>query len=240
MPPAVAQLAATLLRNPVRVEVTPPSSTVERIEQRVILLGGSEKRARLRELLNDNALHQVLVFTRTKRRANDVAKQLLESGVAADAIHGNKSQNARQRALDRFRSGRLRVLVATDVAARGLDVDGISHVINYDLPTEPESYVHRIGRTGRAGASGMAITFCEQSERNQLRAIERLIGIGLLPDGGTVRQGSAMSEPAERAAGAAGSRRERSQRPQGKYFRSGGRRRSSHRRPKGEGRVVGR
>jgi ATP-dependent RNA helicase RhlE len=236
MPPAVAQLAATLLRNPVRVEVTPPSSTVDRIEQRVILLGGSEKRSRLRELLSDNALHQVLVFTRTKRRANDVAKQLLHSGIAADAIHGNKSQNARQRALDRFRSGRLRVLVATDVAARGLDVDGISHVINYDLPTEPESYVHRIGRTGRAGASGMAITFCEQSERNQLRTIERLIGIRLLPDGGTARQVPATTEPAQRAASGD---RERGYRPQGKHFRSGGQHRSSHKRRNGKGRPVG-
>ncbi len=196
MPPAVAQLASTLLRDPVRVEVTPPSTTVERIEQNVMLVGSSEKRSKLRELLDDAALFQVLVFTRTKRRANDVARQLSASGVRADAIHGNKSQNARQRALQQFRSGRLRVLVATDVAARGLDVDGISHVINYDLPVEPESYVHRIGRTGRAGASGIAISFCEPAERNHLRQIERLIGVRLLADGADT--------------GSSGERRERS------------------------------
>jgi ATP-dependent RNA helicase RhlE len=183
MPPAVSQLASTLLHDPVRVEVTPQSTTVLLIEQSVLMVGSSDKRAKLRELLDDAALHQVLVFTRTKRRANDVARQLSASGVKADAIHGNKSQNARQRALDLFRSGRLRVLVATDVAARGLDVDGISHVINYDLPVEPESYVHRIGRTGRAGASGIAISFCEPAERQHLRLIERLIGVRLLPDG---------------------------------------------------------
>ena len=182
LPPAVAELADTLLQDPVRVSVTPPSSTVERIEQQVLFVGSSQKRHTLRELLDDAALHQVLVFTRTKRRANDVARQLHEIGVKADAIHGNKSQNARQRALDRFKSGRLRVLVATDIAARGLDVDGISHVINFDLPNEPENYVHRIGRTGRAGASGIAISLCDPGERRHLRDIERLIGIRLSPD----------------------------------------------------------
>jgi ATP-dependent RNA helicase RhlE len=183
LPPAVAQLADSLLRNPAKVEVTPPSTTVERIEQQVLFVGSSDKRHKLRELLADATLHQVLIFTRTKRRANDVARQLHEFGVTADAIHGNKSQNARQRALDRFKSGRLRVLVATDIAARGLDVDGISHVINFDLPNEPENYVHRIGRTGRAGASGVAISLCDPGERGHLRQIERLIGIRLSPEG---------------------------------------------------------
>jgi len=183
IPANVADLADSLLRDPVKVEVTPPSTTVERIEQQVLFVGSSDKRHKLRELLSDATLHQVLIFTRTKRRANDVARQLHESGVTADAIHGNKSQNARQKALDRFRSGRLRVLVATDIAARGLDVDGISHVINFDLPNEPENYVHRIGRTGRAGASGVAISLCDPGERGHLRDIERLIGIRFSADG---------------------------------------------------------
>jgi ATP-dependent RNA helicase RhlE len=182
MPHDVAELAATLLTDPVRVAVTPVSSTVERIEQRVLFTGQSDKRSLLRELLQDAALYQVLVFTRTKRRANDVARQLHALGVPSDAIHGNKTQNARERALQRFRTGRLRVLVATDIAARGIDVTGISHVINFDLPHEPESYVHRIGRTGRAGASGVAISFCDPQERTQLHAIERLIGQRLTTD----------------------------------------------------------
>ena len=182
MPHDVAELAATLLSDPVKVAVTPVSSTVERIEQRVLFTGSSDKRSLLRQLLQDAALYQVLVFTRTKRRANDVARQLHSMGVPSDAIHGNKTQNARERALQRFRTGRLRVLVATDIAARGIDVTGISHVINFDLPHEPESYVHRIGRTGRAGASGVAISFCDPQERGQLHAIERLIGQRLETD----------------------------------------------------------
>jgi ATP-dependent RNA helicase RhlE len=182
MPRDVADLASTLLTDPVKVAVTPVSSTVELIEQRVLFTGQSDKRSLLRELLQDAALYQVLIFTRTKRRANDVARQLHSMGVPSDAIHGNKTQNARERALQRFRTGRLRVLVATDIAARGIDVTGISHVINFDLPHEPESYVHRIGRTGRAGASGVAISFCDPQERGQLHAIERLIGQRLTTD----------------------------------------------------------
>jgi ATP-dependent RNA helicase RhlE len=178
----VAKWAASLLIDPIKVAVTPPSSTVDRIDQRVLFASQTDKRALLHELLEDDRLNQVLVFTRTKRRADVVARQLRTAGIGADAIHGNKSQNARERALNGFRAGRLRVLVATDIAARGLDVDGISHVINYDLPNEPESYVHRIGRTGRAGASGEAISLCDPSEADSLRAIEKVIGKAIRVD----------------------------------------------------------
>jgi ATP-dependent RNA helicase RhlE len=198
MPRDVADLAATLLTDPERVAVTPVSSTVDKIEQRVVFTGPSDKRSLLRQLLQDAALHQVLVFTRTKRRANDVARQLHTLGVPSDAIHGNKTQNARERALHRFRTGRLRVLVATDIAARGIDVVGISHVINFDLPHEPESYVHRIGRTGRAGASGVAISFCDPQERGQLHAIERLIGQRLATDPAGAERPAGQAPAAQR------------------------------------------
>jgi ATP-dependent RNA helicase RhlE len=174
MPAEVAKLAAELLHNPLRVEVTPQKIAVERIEQSVYHVSMSEKRDLLEKLLGDPAFSRVIVFTRTKHRANRVAEQLEKAGISSDAIHGNKSQNARQRALDAFRSGRARVLVATDIAARGIDVPGITHVINYELPNEPESYVHRIGRTARAGAGGAAISFCDAEERGNLRDIERL------------------------------------------------------------------
>ena len=174
MPDEVAKLAHDMLRNPVRVEVTPQKVTVERIAQSVYHVAVAEKRDLLEKLLRDPALSRVIVFTRTKHRANRVAEQLDKAGIPADAIHGNKSQNARQRALDAFRSGRARVLVATDIAARGIDVPGVTHVINYELPNEPESYVHRIGRTARAGAEGIAISFCDAEDRANLRDIERL------------------------------------------------------------------
>ena len=175
MPEEIARLAATTLREPVRVEVTPVATTAERVDQRVLFVHHENKRALLGEVLSDPAINRALVFTRTKHGANRVAEQLGKIRVSADAIHGNKSQNARQRALDDFRTGRIRVLVATDIAARGIDIDGITHVINYDLPNEPESYVHRIGRTARAGASGVAISFCDASERPFLRGIEKVI-----------------------------------------------------------------
>ncbi|MFN4088385.1 MAG: DEAD/DEAH box helicase [Alphaproteobacteria bacterium] len=176
MPKEIEKLAAGLLRDPARVAVTPVSSTVERIDQRVLFVEKANKRALLAELLRDRGIARALVFTRTKHGANKVAEQLAKGGVRADAIHGNKSQNARQRALDGFRSGALRVLVATDIAARGIDVDGVTHVINFDLPNEPESYVHRIGRTARAGADGAAISFCDAEEAPWLRDIEKVIG----------------------------------------------------------------
>jgi ATP-dependent RNA helicase RhlE len=174
MPNDVAHLAADMLHQPVRVEVTPQQITVDRIEQHVFHVEAARKRGLLVDLLRDPALKRVMVFTRTKHHANRVSDHLDRSGISADAIHGNKSQNARQRALERFRSGDARVLVATDIAARGIDVDGISHVINFELPNEPESYVHRIGRTARAGADGIALSFCDPSERAFLRDIEKL------------------------------------------------------------------
>jgi len=175
MPQAVQGLVASLLKEPVRVEVTPVATTAERISQRVLFVDKANKRALLQHLLNDRAIARALVFARTKHGANKVAEQLARSGVRADAIHGNKSQNARQRALEDFRNGKVRVLVATDIAARGIDVDGITHVINFDLPNEPESYVHRIGRTARAGNDGIAISFCSADERSFLRDIEKTI-----------------------------------------------------------------
>jgi ATP-dependent RNA helicase RhlE len=179
MPAAIAKLSAEILHQPVRVDVSPPEVTVDRIAQSAYLVPAQAKRALLTELIADPAMTRVLVFTRTKRGADRVCKGLLQSGVTAEAIHGNKAQNARIRALEAFRSGRARVLVATDIAARGIDVAGVSHVINYELPNEPESYVHRIGRTARAGAGGVAIAFCDPSERGHLAAIERLTGISV-------------------------------------------------------------
>ena len=174
MPPDVARLAADILNDPERVEIAPQGRTVDRIEQGVYFVNAANKKALLGHLLADSGLEKVIVFTRTKRGANRVAEQLDRNGVPSEAIHGNKSQNARQRALDAFTRGRARVLVATDLAARGIDVQGVTHVINFELPAEAESYVHRIGRTARAGASGIAISFCDGSERGQLKSIERL------------------------------------------------------------------
>jgi len=175
MPQAVHGLVASLLKEPVRVEVTPVATTAERIAQRVHFVEKANKRALLQHLLTDKAIARALVFARTKHGANKVAEQLDRAGVRTDAIHGNKSQNARQKALEDFRNGKVRVLVATDIAARGIDVDGITHVINFDLPNEPESYVHRIGRTARAGNDGIAISFCDAEERAFLRDIEKTI-----------------------------------------------------------------
>jgi ATP-dependent RNA helicase RhlE len=174
-PERIVELSRQLLQSPARVSVTPPATTVELINQRVLFVQQTDKRALLRDVIQASAAARVLVFTRTKRRADHVARQLSGSGIQADAIHGDKSQNARQRLLHGFRNGQVRVLVATDLASRGIDVDGITHVINYDLPHEPESYVHRIGRTGRAGATGTALSFCDISERGSLQAIETLI-----------------------------------------------------------------
>jgi ATP-dependent RNA helicase RhlE len=174
MPQDVARLAADIMRDPVRIEVTPKVVTVEAVDQRVFFIDVKSKPALLAKLLSSPVLTRVIVFTRTKHGANKVAERLAKGGVAAEAIHGNKSQGARQRALEAFRNGRARVLVATDIAARGIDVEGVTHVINYDLPNEPESYVHRIGRTARAGAKGVAIAFCSPEERGYLRDIERL------------------------------------------------------------------
>jgi ATP-dependent RNA helicase RhlE len=179
MPVDIQSLADNLLHDPVKVAVTPVASTVDTIEQSVYFVEKSDKLALLAHLLRDPSMKRVLVFTRTKHGANKVVRQLGQASVYAEAIHGNKSQSAREQALTNFKVGRTRVLVATDIAARGIDVDDISHVVNYDLPNEPESYVHRIGRTGRAGASGIAYSFCEVEERAYLVDIERLIRLNI-------------------------------------------------------------
>ena len=184
MPPAVARLAEGLLRDPVRVSVSPHGQPVAKIDQSVEMIPTAAKRVRLAAILSTPQASRVLVFARTKRGADRVAKNLATDGIEAAAIHGNKAQNARNRALDAFRSGRVRVLVATDIAARGIDVIGISHVINYELPDEAESYIHRIGRTARNGAGGVAITLCAPEERAKLRAVEKLTRTRLGPDDG--------------------------------------------------------
>ena len=176
LPPKITELSKRLLKNPIRVNVTPKSTSVEAIEQRVLFVERSGKQALLRKVLTAADVDRALVFTRTKRGASALAEKLVRSGINATAIHGNKSQCARQQALAAFRRNKVQVLVATDVAARGIDIDGITHVVNFDLPDEPESYVHRIGRTGRAGAEGIALSFCSASEHRELRAIEKLIG----------------------------------------------------------------
>ncbi|GLI93213.1 DEAD/DEAH box helicase [Methylocystis echinoides] len=174
MPKEIAGLAQDMLNNPAQVSVTPVATTAERVDQHVFFVDGGAKRDLLIELMNDADISRAIVFTRTKRGADRVAQHLDAAGVGAEAIHGNKSQSQRIRALDSFRKGRTRVLVATDIAARGIDVDGVSHVVNYELPETPEAYVHRIGRTARAGASGRAISLCENGERPLLRQIEKL------------------------------------------------------------------
>ena len=175
MPASVSRLAGDILTNPVRTEIAPQATPIERIEQSIYHVESARKTTLLADILDNPDLSRVIVFARTKHRANRVADQLAKRGHAAEAIHGNKSQSARQRALRRFRNGDARILVATDIAARGIDVDGITHVINFELPNEPESYIHRIGRTARAGAAGAALSFCDPTERGYLRDIERLI-----------------------------------------------------------------
>jgi len=173
MPRDIQELAGDILTNPARVEVAPQATTAEKVDQKIFFVAKSDKRALLTHLLNDPVIERALIFTRTKHGADKVVRYLSEDRIPAQAIHGNKSQGQRERALGAFKTGRSRVLVATDIAARGIDVEGISHVINYDLPNIPESYVHRIGRTARAGASGHAISFCDSEERAYLRDIER-------------------------------------------------------------------
>ena len=176
MPPEISLLANTILTNPKRVEVTPVASTANTIQQKIYFVDKGNKRKLLRDLLQDKSIATALVFTRTKHGADRVAKELNQSGIRSEAIHGNKSQNARQRALSNFKAQTTRVLVATDIAARGIDIDELSHVINFELPNVPETYVHRIGRTGRAGASGISISFCDEEEKEFLHDIQKLIG----------------------------------------------------------------
>lgn len=176
MPPEIQKLADVLLKHPAKVEVTPPSSTVDKIAQQLYFVAKKEKPELLIHLLSDPEIKTTLVFTRTKHGADKVVKILQKFQIRSAAIHGNKSQNARQNALADFKNGTIRVLVATDIAARGIDIDELSHVINFDLPDVPETYVHRIGRTGRAGNEGIAISFCSADEREELRDIQKLIG----------------------------------------------------------------
>ena len=174
MPPEIQKLSNTILRNPEKVEVTPAATTAETVAQSVYFVDKKDKRQLLTYVLRDPEMKMVLVFTRTKHGADKVVKDLQKVDIKAEAIHGNKSQNARQRALSNFKDGKIRVLVATDIAARGIDVDLLSHVINYEIPEVPETYVHRIGRTGRAGASGTAMSFCDDEEMQDWRNILKL------------------------------------------------------------------
>ena len=179
MPRAIAALADQILRDPAKVAVTPVASTVERVEQRIIRVDRAAKSAVLAEILQRESIGRVLVFTRTKHGADKVVRGLAKAGISAHAIHGNKSQNQRERVLAAFRKGEVLTLIATDIAARGIDVDGISHVVNFDLPNVPETYVHRIGRTARAGAAGVAISLCDSEEAAYLRDIEKLIRMSI-------------------------------------------------------------
>lgn len=175
MPPAIVTLAGTILKNPAKVEVTPVSSTADTIRQSVFFVDKSDKNSLLLHILQDQSIATALVFTRTKHGADKVVKVLRKAGVTSEAIHGNKSQTARQNALKNFKNQTTRVLVATDIAARGIDVDDLTHVINYEIPNIPETYVHRIGRTGRAGAKGIALSFCDKEEKPYLKDIHKLI-----------------------------------------------------------------
>ena len=198
MPNEVAHLVAEVLRDPARIDVSPKTVTADKIEQRVYFVPAQEKRPLLNALLKDAAMKRVIVFTKTKHGANKVAENLERAGHRTAAIHGNKSQNARQRALEEFRQGRSRVLVATDIAARGIDIDDVTHVVNFELPDVAESYVHRIGRTARAGGAGIAIAFCDPSERPSLRAIEKLVKQNLTVMAGERQAPAAKPEPAQR------------------------------------------
>ncbi|WP_040485244.1 DEAD/DEAH box helicase [Lutibaculum baratangense] len=201
MPKPIADLANTLLKDPVQVAVTPVARTADRIAQRVVHVQKAEKTKLLAQMLKKEPIDRALIFTRTKHGADKLVRVLAKDGVEAQAIHGNKSQNQRERVLGAFRDGSLRALVATDIAARGIDVQGVSHVFNYDLPNEPESYVHRIGRTARAGADGCAVSFCDAEERPYLKSIEKLIGLRIPVEGETPAEAVAAA-PARSAGGA--------------------------------------
>ena len=204
MPDEIEQLARGIMKDPVHVEVAPQGTTAAEIKQGVVMARTKQKRQVLSAMLADEAMSSVIVFSRTKHGADRVVRDLERDGFNAAVIHGNKSQNARQKALNGFRDGSVRILVATDIAARGIDVPGISHVVNFDLPDEAESYVHRIGRTGRNGADGIAITLCDPSENAKLRAVERIIRMKLPVTGRPyrpARSGSAIPREARRAGG---------------------------------------
>ncbi len=245
MPPEIKKLADTLLTDPALVSVTPVSSTAEKIEQSVCFVDKVNKPKLLVEKLRDDSFERVLVFSRTKHGANKIVKKLDQAKITSAAIHGNKSQGARTRALEGFRKGEISVLVATDIAARGIDVDGVSHVINFDLPNIPETYVHRIGRTARAGREGKSISFCDAEEHGYLRDIERLIKIKITRDEEHSFPAEEQERPptprherqaARRAQGQ--SRGRRSPRGNGRSHRGGGER--TERGPKPSGSARGR
>ena len=231
MPAEIAELAKGLLKDPVRVEVAPQGTTAAEIRQSVVLARTKQKRKILSDMLADEAMSSVIVFARTKHGADRVTRDLERDGFEAAVIHGNKSQNARQKALNGFRDGSVRILVATDIAARGIDVPGISHVVNFDLPDEAESYVHRIGRTGRNGADGIAITLVDPSENAKLKAVERIIRMKLTVDADHLGQPDPQrpaGEPRFEPANDRGDRDER--RPQGQRPRgnNGGKPKGGH------------
>ena len=222
MPKTVSSLAASLLHNPVSVSVAAQSTPVERIAQSVIFAPHNQKVAQLTHLLNSGSVHSAIVFTRTKHRANRLALALNKAGISAEAIHGNKSQSARQKALGAFKGGQIKALVATDIAARGIDVDAVSHVINFELPNVPEDYVHRIGRTARAGASGIAVSLCAPDERAYLKSIEKLIKLSIEVEAGVPLPAKALAASAPND--------ERSPRPQNERDQrsSGGDQKKAH------------
>ena len=215
MPPKIRDLAKRLLFNPKSINVTPKTPSVEGIDQQIYLLSNKQKLPMLKDLLARDSVDRAIVFTRTKRGANTLGEKLEAAGIPATAIHGNKSQAARQRALEAFRKNKIKVLVATDVASRGIDIDGVTHVFNYDMPMEPESYVHRIGRTGRAGADGVAISFCTYEDRQMLREIERLVKMELTIVYGEFDESRQRNNKGKSSSRKPGQRR-RSRRPGGK------------------------
>jgi ATP-dependent RNA helicase RhlE len=230
MPPEIAQLAGDMLSNPAKVSVAPPASTVERVEQRVVHVGRADKPGLLAQMLKDEPIERALVFTRTKHGADRVVRTLAKAGISAEAIHGNKSQGQREKALLAFRNGKVRNLIATDIAARGIDVVGISHVINYDLPNIPETYVHRIGRTARAGKAGVAISLCSVDEAPFLRSIEKLIRSQIPSDGSGPMEAKkpAKAAPSEPPRG-----------PRGRGRRHGNNGRPGNNRPPHRGEEIG-
>ncbi len=201
MPQEIQRLTKSFLKDPVKVEVTPPSTTVDKIDQRVLFVDRENKGALLKSMLEDTAIERALIFARTKHGANKIVKNLSKSRIKADAIHGNKSQAARLDALNKFKTGKVRVLVATDIASRGIDVDGITHVINYELPNEPESYVHRIGRTARAGAAGMALSLCDLGELGYLKKIERATNKSVEMEGDHIYHSESIASKRGRSTG---------------------------------------
>jgi ATP-dependent RNA helicase RhlE len=223
MPSDIAELARHMLKDPARVAVTPQATTVERIAQRIIHVDRGNKPKMLADILREEKVDRVLVFTRTKHGADKVVRGLNNDGISADAIHGNKSQNQRERVLKNFRDGRLRTLVATDIAARGIDVEGVSHVINFDLPNIAESYVHRIGRTARAGAEGIAISLCSHDELPYLRDIEKLIRMAIPATGNVSQPRSGQPQQHEGRNGGGGNRSQNGHRRNGRGQQAQGR-----------------